>query len=1375
MKPKHFSLLIVDDDEMNCDMLNRCLQKQGYTVIIASGGKEALSLTQKHKFDLILLDIIMPDVDGIEVLKSLRREHSLVDLPIIMVSGKHTNKDMVNALSLGANDYVQKPIQFDVLLARIEMLLLRKGLEAELKQVAIQDGLTGLYNRWYFDQVLQKSLENSHQQKKPLTLLLMDLDQFKQVNDQLGHLKGDDVLREISQLLKRNLRQRDLAFRYGGDEFVALIEANAEQSLLITKRLKQAFVEWLAGYDVGNINLGLSMGQVCWEPGMNLDPEHLLKQADDQLYQQKRDKHVDELQQQLSEKSEQVHFQTSFLEGVDEMIVATDLQGKVIYVNQAFVNWSELSLEKLLNQTLASAIPSFEIILEQVEQKKFWAHKIKHSQSSRAASTILVKPSELKQERGTPYGYVFFASDISELEKTHQQLVKTQHFLERLSNEDSLQPLLQLILEEAVDLIPNANSGTAQLFDEQTDHFRFSAAVGWSFETLSTIELPRTADIHPINNPDRPAIIETDLTQHDVQHLDPAIVEKFATLGGPALSALSLPIYLDGKLVGKFNIDSTSIKNAFNDVDLALLESLVPQIELAVRRAKERQDLEKTNERLTQTERLLQSLNKENNLQPILQLILQEALDLIPHAECGSAELFDEQAGIVKFVAAVGWPLDILSKIKVPLNEDLYRIHAPQYLSINEFNLKNHDQQYLDEATAEKFAALGPPPLSTISLPIHIDGQVFGRFNLDNTSIENAFNASDIELLSSLTPQIELTVRRAKENEHLQEQQKRLQLAFQLGSELSKLDDVYDMAKHAADWAVKRYGYDLVGIALIKEDHLEVAAYCGSTDASRYVGSSLPFDAPSLATKTLRTQEAVFIDDVTQVSDYLSVDSRTRSELVVPITLKNEKIGALNFESFRVNSFSQQDQELAYFLADQLAIAMSSLKREQDLMLSEQNYRSLFELAPDAILLLDEDRRFVNVNPQMCELLGYSKEEFLQLSLQQIIAPEERESSDHRLQEVLEGKSFKTSYVRQVLKKDGSIIPLEAKTILILDDQGNPKHVMVMGRDISDARGLEQELKASEHKYRHLVEDSQVGVCIVQDGYMQFANKRMIEISGYHHDELLKVHCLDLCHPGDRTFIKAQMQKYLNGEFKQANYHWRLIHKKGHVVYMEVFSSLTEYKGKPAIIDTIIDITAQKVAEEREQLLQHQLEKTALHTVSMLAKTLEERDQQTLGHCQRLSDLCLAVGEKLKLPSDRLISLRHAALLHDIGKIGVPEHILNKKEQLSNSEWEIIKKHVEMSFELVREIAPLKHTANIILQHHENWNGTGYPNGFKGEDILLEARILSVIDAYDAMTKDRPYRKAMSQEKALKTLKEGAGFQWDPVVVKVFLKSLNEE
>ena len=1550
MKPDQFSLLLVDDNEMNRDMLSRRLHKRGYDVTAVSGGREALSLVQREDFDLVLLDIMMPDIDGIEVLKTLRKQHSLVELPVIMVTAKNHNDDVVNALSLGANDYVQKPLQFEVLLARIEIQLSRRGLEAELKHVAIHDGLTGLYNRWYFDQALEETLHTCDQQQRPLTLLLFDLDGFKQINDQLGHLKGDDVLRQVGKLFAGHLRQSDMVFRYGGDEFIMLIRASNGQSSRVVKRLKQAFDDWLAAYDLEHLTLGLSMGQVCWEPGMNPDPEFLLRKADAQLYQQKRDKQVNKLQSQLSEKSKQVDVQTSFLNGVDEMIVATDLEGRVVYVNQAFAGWCGLSQNRLMDGVLKLALPAFGPIVEQVQQKQFQAHKLEWPGNGRHTSTILVKPSELKQERGTPYGYVFFASDITELETTSERLLQSQQFLERLNNETQLQPLLQLILEEAVDLIPNADSGSAQVVEKATDHFKFVAAVGWPLEVLSGIEIPRAFDIHPDSAQQQPAIIETDLYRQDEQNLgkdlagqfaelgpparsalslpvylegelvgkfnidckttkdaftdadiallnslvpqiklsirrarehrnletanerllqsqqflerlntemqlqpllqlileeavdlipnadsgsaqvvekatdhfkfvaavgwplevlsgieiprafdvhpdsapqQPAIIEsdlypqirqnlgkdlagQFAELGPPPRSVLSLPIYLDGELVGKFYIDCKTTKNAFTDADVALLDSLLPQVELSIRRARERQNLEKTNAYLTRTQHFLERLNNEYRLQPLLQLILEEAVDLIPNADSGSAKLYDERSGYSHFVAAVNWPMEILSTIKLPIERDKFAIHTPDNLNIVKVNMSRFMREAFDEETVQKFRSCGPPALSTLSMPIHVDGQLIGRFNIDNTSREHVFNESDIKLLSSLMPQIELAVRRVKGRQELEEQQSRLQLAFQLGNELAQLDNVQDMAHHAADWAAQRYGYDLVGIGLIEDENiLRVYAYSGSEDAKNYVGSSMPLSEPGLVTKAIRTQKAVFVDDVTQVEDYVSVDGRTRSELVVPITLRDERIGALNLESFQKRSFRQEDQELAYFLAGQLAIAIHSLRREEVHKLSEKRYRSLFELAPDGIMLLDEQRRFVNVNPQMCALLGYSKEEFLNLELAQIIAPEERAVSEERIGEVLQGASFEQPYVRQVLCKDGSVLPLEAKTIPILDDQGNPKYVMVMGRDVSKAQQLEQKLKESEQKHRHLIEKTQVGVCISQDGRVVFANKRLEEITGYSREELLKQHRLDIVHPDDHELFKIPLEKRL-GRSKQSHYNFRLIHKKGHVVHVEVFGSSTTYQGKPAIIGTLIDMTAQKRAEKRAKKFKRELESSAIQTITMLAKMLEERDAHTAGHCQRLLDYSIMLGKKFKLSKPRIESLKYAALLHDVGKIGVPESILNKKDRLTSSEWEVVKGHVRMSVELIQGIGPLKHTSRIIAQHHEKWNGSGYPSGLKGEDILLEARILAVVDAFDAMTNDRPYRKAMPQDKACRILKEGAGFQWDPVVVDIFLKFLQD-
>jgi len=176
----------------------------------------------------------------------------------------------------------------------------------------------------------------------------------------------------------------------------------------------------------------------------------------------------------------------------------------------------------------------------------------------------------------------------------------------------------------------------------------------------------------------------------------------------------------------------------------------------------------------------------------------------------------------------------------------------------------------------------------------------------------------------------------------------------------------------------------------------------------------------------------------------------------------------------------------------------------------------------------------------------------------------------------------------------------------------------------------------------------------------------------------------------------------------------------------------------------------------------------ALSIIYALAATVDAKDSYTYGHSRKVSEYSVALSEKLNMPQDKVNNIRAASLLHDIGKVGVPDSILNKKEPLTDEEWNPIKGHPKLGVEILRHVIDLANCLPAILHHHEHYDGSGYPAGLKGEKIPLEARVLSVADAYDAMTSPRPYREQLSMEEAVKEIKRCSGTQFDPKVVELF-------
>lgn len=176
-----------------------------------------------------------------------------------------------------------------------------------------------------------------------------------------------------------------------------------------------------------------------------------------------------------------------------------------------------------------------------------------------------------------------------------------------------------------------------------------------------------------------------------------------------------------------------------------------------------------------------------------------------------------------------------------------------------------------------------------------------------------------------------------------------------------------------------------------------------------------------------------------------------------------------------------------------------------------------------------------------------------------------------------------------------------------------------------------------------------------------------------------------------------------------------------------------------------------------------------INTTKALSSALSEKDSFTKGHSERVSGLATSLGKELKLDHDRLNNLVLAALLHDIGKIGIPDNILNKPARLTDDEYFVVKEHPKKSVNIIEPIDHIGGIVDDVLHHHERYDGSGYPKGLRGKDIPIGARIIQLCDTYDAMTSPRPYRESMPPERALMEIKEFSGRQFDPELVKVFL------
>ena len=292
-------ILIVDDHEDNIELLRARLEARGYAIDTARDGEEALARVASVPPDLILLDVMMPRIDGFEVVRRLKANKALPFIPIILQTALDSTEHKVEGLDAGADDYITKPINFAELEARVKSMLRIKRLqdaleerERELSEVNRQllkmaqtDALTGLDNRRYLEERLEEMFGHSRRLKEPLAVVLCDLDRFKSVNDTYGHQAGDVVLKQLARILKQEALEIDRVGRYGVEEFMLMLHVTLlDAAVTIAERVRKAVEAHTFSFDGGTLQRTMSCGVAAWPHPRIEDCDALVKAADDALY-----------------------------------------------------------------------------------------------------------------------------------------------------------------------------------------------------------------------------------------------------------------------------------------------------------------------------------------------------------------------------------------------------------------------------------------------------------------------------------------------------------------------------------------------------------------------------------------------------------------------------------------------------------------------------------------------------------------------------------------------------------------------------------------------------------------------------------------------------------------------------------------------------------------------------------------------------------------------------------------------------------------------------------------------------------------------------------------------------------------------------------
>jgi PAS domain S-box-containing protein len=323
---------------------------------------------------------------------------------------------------------------------------------------------------------------------------------------------------------------------------------------------------------------------------------------------------------------------------------------------------------------------------------------------------------------------------------------------------------------------------------------------------------------------------------------------------------------------------------------------------------------------------------------------------------------------------------------------------------------------------------------------------------------------------------------------------------------------------------------------------------------------------------------------------------------------------------------------------------------------------------------------------------------------------------------------------------------------------------------------LARELKDCEGRFRAVVEQSTSAIYVIQDNKIAYANPRMRQIFGYLPGDAIDRNPLAHINEAEWPMVTEQMRLRMSGE-REAAYTITAVRKDGSEFQLGVHATRATYRGRPAIIAIGQDITDKLQAEEIARQYVGQLELAMRSAVEAMSVITQISDPYTYGHERRVGAIAaaVAIAEELGFDPYRIEGIRIAGFMHDIGKISVPAEILAKPGKLTYVEFQLVKRHSQDGYQILKGINFPWPVAEVALQHHERLDGSGYPRGLKADAILMEARIMSVADVLEATASHRPYRPALGIDRALSEVEQGRGILYDPVVVDACLKLFREK
>jgi PAS domain S-box-containing protein len=505
-----------------------------------------------------------------------------------------------------------------------------------------------------------------------------------------------------------------------------------------------------------------------------------------------------------------------------------------------------------------------------------------------------------------------------------------------------------------------------------------------------------------------------------------------------------------------------------------------------------------------------------------------------------------------------------------------------------------------------------------------------------------------------------------------------------------------------------------------------------------------------------------------------------------------DRIRTLELEEYRkdgstvwlenhLSSFRDKENKLAGIIV--LSHDITERKRaDKQLKESESKYRLLADNIDDTLFVLDINLNYTYASPAVKTLMGYEPEELLNLRASETMTPSSWDMSVRTLSEFMEmEKSGQREnknpqmFELEMKRKDGSTVWTEIKVSFIRDENQWPRGLIGVSRDITNRKRVEEALQDSEEQYRLVVENAKESIIITQDTKVVFVNCATIGMVGYSKEILTSKSFTDFIHPDDLNMVVDHHIRRIKGEEVPPVYSFRVIGQDGTVIWVEINATLIQWKEKPATLNFLNNITERKQAEDELQQTLESLKKAVDTTIHVMVSVIEARDPYTAGHQLRVADLARAIATEMGLDQEKIDGIQLAGSIHDIGKLSIPAEILSKPTKLTKIEFSMIKEHPGSGYEILKNVESPWPLAQVAYQHHERMDGSGYPKNLKGEEIIMEARIMAVADVVEAMASHRPYRAALGIEAALEEIEKNKGILYDATVADACLKLFREK